>query len=86
MAEPGPIQRALGWLEIVLGVAWILLTGGCSLAFLGDSVTSALHGRTDGWGGVLVMLLIFGVVGVLPGVAVIISGRNTLRDQRRNGA
>jgi hypothetical protein len=81
--EPRPVQRALAWLLIVLGAAWILLTGGCTLAFLGDSLASALH-SPNGWGGALIVLLIYGVVGVLPGVAVIISGRNTLREQRRN--
>ncbi len=83
MAEqPNPVLTAVAWLLIVLGAVWTLLTGGCTLVFLGQLVVTAFRGQSEG-GGVLSIILVVGGLGVLPGLGMFFGGRSLLRSQRK---
>jgi hypothetical protein len=80
MAEPpNPVRNAVGLLLFVLGLIWILLSGGCTLFFLGQEVVPAVHGQG---GAMLTLILIVGGVGILPGVGMFLGGRALLRRER----
>lgn len=75
---PSTGARVFGWLLVVLGGAWTLLSGGCTLMFL----TMPLGGGGDGaLSGALVFLGI-GAVCILPGIGLLYGGWVILRRPR----
>jgi hypothetical protein len=77
---PSPGARVFAWLLIVLGGAWTLLSGGCTLMFL--SMPFGGGGGADAWSGVAVFLAI-GAVCILPGLGLLYGGWVILRKPKR---
>ncbi len=61
------VKPVFGWLLIMVGGLWVLLTGGCTLAFI---QTGLLNGSSSAMAGVWVFLVI-GLFCVAPGAAVL---------------
>ena len=86
MAErPNAVLVALGWLLAMLGGLWTVLAGGCTLVFAVSGIAPAFNGGGGGGAaaGMLPLVLVFGVVGVVPGVLILWGGLAVLRSQRR---
>ncbi len=83
-ANPNPVLVALGWLLVVLGGVWTLLTGGCSLFFVVSGAMSAVGGRPSASElNLLPLYLALGAAGVVPGALILWGGLTVLKDQRR---
>lgn len=79
LGSGGTAKRVFGWLLIVFGGLWVLLTGGCTLAFLGMGLSEAKGGDMS----VLLTFLGLGAVCILPGAALVYGGWVILRKPRR---
>ena len=62
----------------MLGAAWTLLSGGCTLAFLGMGVSDAKGGDVS----VLLTFLGIGAVCILPGLGLLYGGWVILRKRK----
>jgi hypothetical protein len=76
--RPSPATRAFAYILLVVGGLWILLAGGCTLAFLGMGG----NGSTGGDMSVLLTFLGLGAVCILPGVGLFYGGWVILRKRR----
>jgi hypothetical protein len=65
------VRNALGWFLMVLASLWLLLTGGCTMVALISVIGSAVvSGAAGGGFGSLGVVLIFGGIGIAPGLLV----------------
>jgi hypothetical protein len=76
--EPSVGMRVFGWLLALLGGLWVLLAGGCTLAFLGMGASDASHGDLS----VLLTFLGIGAVCILPGAGLLFGGWVILRKRK----
>jgi hypothetical protein len=74
-----PVKTAVGWMLLVLGGLWLLLTGGCSLVYLGSILSNS--DMND-----LPSTLVICAVAVAPGVALLWGGTALLRAGRKAAA
>jgi hypothetical protein len=75
MTETGSgVRNALGWFLMVLAGLWLLLTGGCTVLALITMVGSALASGYGGGFGSLGLVLVFGAIGIAPGLLVFLLG------------
>jgi hypothetical protein len=79
MAEqPNPVMVAVGWLVTVLGGLWTTLAGACTLFFTLGELTGQ-----DATFQLGLLPLFFGLVGIVPGVLILLGGLAILRGQRK---
>lgn len=77
--RPSVGTRIFAYVLLVVGALWILLAGGCSLAFLGMGASQAKGGDLS----VLLTFLGIGAVCILPGVGMLYGGWAILRKRNR---
>ena len=77
-----PVNKIVGWLLIVVGGLWVLLTGGCTLAFLQSVFLQ--HSGSNAASGALPFLVI-GAFCIAPGAAVLWLGVHMVRRNKRSG-
>lgn len=78
--QPSPGMRVFGWLLALLGGLWVLLAGGCTLAF----VTSvAMSGPNDGNVQTALVFLGIGAVCILPGAGLLFGAWAILHKRKR---
>ncbi len=70
-----PVQTAVGWLLIALGGLWLVLTGGCSLVYLGSILSNSDMNDLPG-------TLVVCAIAVAPGVVLLWAGLH-LRQPRK---
>lgn len=70
-----PGVRVFGWLLVVLGGLWVLLAGGCTLAFMG-------MGSSGGDVQTALTFLGIGAVCILPGAGLLYGGSVILRKRK----
>jgi len=70
------LARLAGGILFVVGVLWMVLSGGCTVVFLGGLVAGAfLHPDLVQEGGPILVVLLTGTIGILPGVGLFFLGR-----------
>jgi hypothetical protein len=80
MSERSAVARAFGWLLVVLGGLWALLTGGCTLVLLASSVQSL---ASPEGGSAAAFILFVGAACMAPGGLMLWGGLTLVR---RHGA
>lgn len=79
MAEPSPVSKAGALLLIVLGGLWVLLTGGCTVYFLANSIQSLAryHGAFNPTA--FILFLAIGAACTAPGAGMLVVAMLILR-------
>jgi hypothetical protein len=78
------LRAALGGLLTLLGALWVLLSGGCTLFFVGTAATETLRGYATGANvGALMGLLGIGAVCIAPGAVMLWVGLHLLKTPGR---
>ena len=75
------VGSAIGWLLLILGGLWLLLTGGCTLVFLVGSIASVFTSPRDALG-VITMVTMVGGLAIAPGLAMFLIGRHLRRPRK----
>ena len=71
MARPSPVATAMGWLLVLMGGLWLLLTGGCTAVVLVTSIASMVKdAQTADWSAVLPFLFMAAIC-VTPGAVML---------------
>jgi hypothetical protein len=89
MAEQSnPVLIAVGRLLVVLGGVWLLLSGGCTVVFIGQALMGAFSHDALGPNDpadmqMMPLILLFGAAGIIPGAGILWGGLAILRRQRK---
>lgn len=77
--RPSPAMGVFGWLLAVLGGLWVLLAGGCTLAFTGSMLGA---GMRQGNAETAMLFLGLGAICILPGAGLLVGAWAILRKRR----
>ena len=79
--KSSPMRKVVGWGLVLLGALWVLLTGGCTVVFVGTAI-SGLMREPSGGAQDLVLSFFTGLICVAPGVAALWVGIDMVRRPR----
>jgi hypothetical protein len=74
-----PVTNAIGWLLVVLGGLWLVLTGGCTLLWAGAVVVAAFQTPSGGLDQSALTVAAIGAVCIAPGAVMFWLGRRLLK-------